>query len=47
LWRAAKAELRRALAAIARDEEVAMIYAGDRDLLVFAESGPRRWGAPD
>ena len=47
LWRAAKVELRRARAAIARGEESAMAYAGDRGLLAFAESGPRRWGAPD
>jgi hypothetical protein len=24
-----------------------MIYAGDRDLVAFAESGPRRRGAPE
>ena len=47
LWRAATAELRRAREAIARGEESAMAYAGGRDLLAFAESGPHRWGAPD
>jgi hypothetical protein len=47
LWRAAKAELRRARAAIARGEEAGMIYSGGRDLLVFADSEPRRWGAPE
>jgi hypothetical protein len=47
LWRAAKAELRRAREAIARGEETGMIYAGGRDLLVFGEGKPRRWGAPE
>jgi hypothetical protein len=47
LWRAGKVELRRARDAIARGEESALAYAGGRDVLVFAESGPRRWGAPE
>lgn len=47
LWRAAKAELRRTRAAITRGEEAGMAYSGDRDLLAFGESGPRRWGAPE
>lgn len=47
LWRAAKIELRRTHEAIARGEEAGMIYSGGRDLLVFADSEPRRWGAPE
>ena len=47
LWRTAKIELRRACEAIARGEEAGLAYAGGRDLLAFAESGPRRWGAPE
>ena len=46
-WRTAKIELRRAQAAIAAGEETALAYAGDRDLVALAESGPRRWGAPE
>jgi hypothetical protein len=47
LWRAAKAELRRAREAIARGEESAMAYAGGRALVAFTDNAPRRWGAPE
>jgi hypothetical protein len=44
LWRAAKAELRRARAAIDAGTESGLAYADGRSLLAFGESGPRRWG---
>jgi hypothetical protein len=46
LWRAAKAELRRARAAIARGEESGLAYADGRDLLVFGGGSQPRYGAP-